>query len=392
MLSYDCVNHINILVPTTSLVQGIKLLSSINMASTLQPYQDTINAELTALRQDVRSLATELDTSGSSTVMGPALLAGRSTPGDIANQILADEFFGAERISSVDMVKARKNVRQMMDEYAEKIALATVNEARSTMQSEYIAKAAVRSQSIFDRLQAVEDKSNALIRATNRIPGAGKMSAQRKLAKERYDKSIALVNNIAERLGNQRTQIAELTKDIDEMLYGTASASCDAVVLKQKQDTRESVEKEQKYAEKSLVQHFNPGTMTRRNDSKGEVEKFWCPTDIAEKDRGAEFMKRNLKTLYQCATEYWAVIPEVDLTCNSFDPSSGSYHKPPSGADGYMGVADAMRNKYSEHASTLYDKLESKIPEATRLRLNRLLDMARALRSTLLVQLEMARH
>ena len=82
---------------------------------------------------------------------------------------------------------------------------------------------------------------------------------------------------------------------------------------------------------------------------------------------------------------------EVDLTCNSFDPSSGSYHKPPSGADGYMGVADAMRNKYSEHASTLYDKLESKIPEAT-IRLNRLLDMARALRSTLLVQLEMARH
>ena len=37
------------------------------MASVLQPFHDSITAELSALRQEIRSLSSELDTSGSST-------------------------------------------------------------------------------------------------------------------------------------------------------------------------------------------------------------------------------------------------------------------------------------------------------------------------------------
>ena len=141
-------------------------------------------------------MSTELDTSGSSTVMGPALIAGRLSPGDLAARIQADQYLGSERIGSTHMVHARKNVRQLMDDYARDITASAVQEARATMQSEYISKAAARSQRVFDRLQAIEDKSAALIRATNRIPGAGKMSAQRKVAKERYDNSMKLVTEI----------------------------------------------------------------------------------------------------------------------------------------------------------------------------------------------------
>ena len=38
------------------------------MSSVLQPFHDSITAELSALRQEVRSMSTELDTSGSSTL------------------------------------------------------------------------------------------------------------------------------------------------------------------------------------------------------------------------------------------------------------------------------------------------------------------------------------
>ena len=333
------------------------------MASVLQPFHDSINAELSALRQEIRSLSSELDTSGSSTVMGPAITAGRLSPGDLAARILADEYLGSDRVGSTDMVQARKNVRQLLDEYAKDIALACVKEARIIMQSEYISKAASRSQGVFDRLQAIEDKSAALIRATNRIPGAGKMSAQRKVAKERYDKSMVLITEIASRLNHQRQTIAELTTEINTMLYGSMGAA-DPAVLKSKQTTRDSVETESKYATRTLANHFNPGNNSAaRRDVKGEVSKFWCPDDIA-KGKGADFMKRNLKTLYQQATEFWAVLPECDLTCNSFDPSSGSYHKPPTGADGFSGVTEDLRASYSEQSASLYDKLESKIPAA----------------------------
>ena len=332
------------------------------MSSVLQPFHDSITAELSALRQEIRSMSTELDTSGSSTVLGPALTAGRLSPGDLAAKIQADEYLGSERVGSTDMVQARKNVRQLMDDYAKDIALATVKEARVTMQSEYISKAAARSQSVFDRLQAIEDKSAALIRATNRIPGAGKMSAQRKVAKERYDKSMMLITEIASRLNHQRQTIVDLTTEIDTMLYGSLGAA-DPAVLKSKQTTRDSVETESKYATRTLAEHFNPGNSGARRDAKGEVSKFWCPDDIA-KGKGAEFMKRNLKTLYQQATEFWAVLPECDLTCNSFDPSSGSYHKPPTGADGFSGVTEDLRSSYTEQSASLYDKLESKIPPA----------------------------
>ena len=256
-------------------------------------------------------MSTELDTSGSSTVMGPALTAGRLSPGDLAAKIQADEYLGSERVGSTDMVQARKHVRQLMDDYAKDIALATVEEARVTMQSEYISKAAARSQSVFDRLQAIEDKSAALIRATNRIPGAGKMSAQRKVAKERYDNSMMLITEIASRLNHQRQTIVELTTETDTMLYDSLGAA-DPDVLKSKQTTRDSVETESKYATRTLAEHFNPGNSGARGDAKGEVSKFWCPDDIA-KGKGAEFMKRNLKTLYRQATEFWAVLPECDL-------------------------------------------------------------------------------
>ena len=37
------------------------------MSPVLQPFHDSITAELSALRQEIRSISTELDTSGSST-------------------------------------------------------------------------------------------------------------------------------------------------------------------------------------------------------------------------------------------------------------------------------------------------------------------------------------
>ena len=44
------------------------------MASVLQPFHDSITAELSALRQEIRSLSSELDTSGSSTMVGELTL------------------------------------------------------------------------------------------------------------------------------------------------------------------------------------------------------------------------------------------------------------------------------------------------------------------------------
>ena len=46
---------------------SIKSFFLSNMSSVLQPFHDSITAELSALRQEIRSMSSELDTSGSST-------------------------------------------------------------------------------------------------------------------------------------------------------------------------------------------------------------------------------------------------------------------------------------------------------------------------------------
>ena len=108
------------------------------MSSVLQPFMDELNTELTALRQEIRTLSTELDTRGAAAVMGSAIIAGKLTPTEIDDRIKQDDILGSDSIADNQVVSARKNVRKLMDKYSEKIAKSVCHETKTIMQDQYV--------------------------------------------------------------------------------------------------------------------------------------------------------------------------------------------------------------------------------------------------------------
>ena len=132
------------------------------MPSVLQLFMDELNTELTALRQEIRTLSTELDTRGAAAVMGPAIMAGKLTPTELDDQIKADDILGSDSIADDQIVPARKNVRKLMDEYSERIAKGVCLETKTIMQDNYVSKAADRTATIFGRIAVTEKKASEL--------------------------------------------------------------------------------------------------------------------------------------------------------------------------------------------------------------------------------------
>ena len=143
------------------------------MASILDPFSSAISAKLADIRAAVRTLQTELGDSGLASVMCPAVsMAGRLSPDDPNALIKADNLCGdGLGVGASDMVQLRKNIRPMMDDYGSAIAAA--------LSTHHLGPARTRTNLIFQDLQILEDRANALISVSSKIPRAGKMSTLR---------------------------------------------------------------------------------------------------------------------------------------------------------------------------------------------------------------------
>ena len=97
------------------------------------------------------------------------------------------------------MGKARKEIRALMDGHADFTARAAVVAAHDLMLADHLTPALTRSQSILDTLDEIRAKAAELVKATSRIPGAGKMSAKRKEAIQDFEESQKFVAAIAQR-------------------------------------------------------------------------------------------------------------------------------------------------------------------------------------------------
>ena len=136
------------------------------MSSVLQPFMDELNTELTALRQEIRTLSIELDTRGAAAVMGPAIMAGKLAPTELADRIKADEILGSDSIADDQTVLACKNVRKLMDYYSERVAKIVCLETKTIIQDNCASTAAARATTIFGSFATIEKKASELVRAT----------------------------------------------------------------------------------------------------------------------------------------------------------------------------------------------------------------------------------
>ena len=339
------------------------------MSTVLQPFINDLNSATELLQVDTRGLLAEVSDTGVALVMGPALLAGKRLrePGDVLNRIKAVAALSGDRIEAGQMVKARKEIRALMDEHADYTARAAVVAAHDMMLSNHLAPALTRSQSILDELEEIRAKAAELVKATSRIPGAGKMSAKRKESIHDFEESQKFVAAIAQRKRLTLDRIEFFSAEIHKVMFedgsGQPSGSGHGKELKEFQEARDSLEKENVYLEKALHNHFRPGSMNKKSEYRASETPFKFPADI-EKGRGADFCKSTLAALQSAIQDFWFIMPVIKRATSDYDPITNTYFKPPSKHDAYAAVNSDDRELYDQQARTCWERLASVVPQS----------------------------
>ena len=272
------------------------------MATVLQPIVNELNTVLVQVRTELRGLQTDADGAGIASVMGPAVNAGKQTPDDLRNKIKADALLGSAFIKKEDMSTARRNVRNLMDDYSEQVAQAAIAEASSVTATTYLHPNQSRAQSIIAALDSIDAKVKALVSATTRIPGAGKMSAARKESISDYEESQRLVVDVARKINLAEKEVQRLSKSIGNIMYVSGGLTATGPKIPELQESRDALTIEIVYLEQEVIKHFRPGTMTRRSDSRPTVTPFSFPTDI-ESGKGKEFGTDTMNAMLSAVNE-----------------------------------------------------------------------------------------
>ena len=317
------------------------------MSTVLQPIINELNTVLVQLRTELRGLQTDADGVGIAIVMGPAGNAGKLLPNDLQHRIKADALLGSETIEQSEMSAARRNVRRLMDEYSDQVAQVAIAESSSLTASKYLHPIQLRAQSTIAALDSIDAKVKALVSATTRIPGAGKMSAARKESISDYEESQKLVVEVARKIALAEKEVQRLPRDIGTIMYASGSLTATGRKIPDSQESRDALTKEIVYLEQEVIKHFKLGTMTRRSDSRPTVTPFQFPSDI-ESGKGKEFGTDTMNAMLSCVNEFWMVIPACRRATSDFNPITGTYFKPPAKDDGYADVDPDGREMYAQ--------------------------------------------
>jgi hypothetical protein len=333
------------------------------MSSVLQPIVSDLRAALNHLKVGVNSVINSADDSGVAIVMGPAGTAGMQTPNELMTRIKAGKLLGQDHIDSSSMTAVRKEVRDLMTKYADSVAASAVNEAQSIMSSTYILPVRSHSQSLLDQVDEIIASANALVKATSRIPGAGKMSVLRKQAIEAYEESQTFCQEIARKKKQISDQVTTISSNLQSLMFASGEDNATGRKVTSLQETRDSLEKENIYLEKQVLNHFKPGSMDRRSDVRKSEIPFEFPSEI-EKGKGREFMKVTMAAVNSNINEFWYLMAIIRRQTSDFDPLLNTYFKPPAKQDGYASVPEADRDLYDQQAANLFGRLEAIIPRS----------------------------
>ena len=64
------------------------------------------------------------------------------------------------------------------------------------------------------------------------------------------------------------------------------------------------------------------------------------------------------------AAEYYAILPYINYILDSYNPTDGTYIKPPSRADGYQEAPENIREAYTKQAEALYREVLATITQS----------------------------
>ena len=325
----------------------------------------SLSIECSAIAQQIRSELSSIqissDTTGFTTVMGAGCKsAGISNPSELSATIKADpalnKAFSTNGLDSQQKAEVARAIRGLMDTYASKVADATYAKTFEELEATMARPNLTRAHAGAKLLDILDSKMGELKDAAARVQQAGNKSAATTAAAAKYEESIKFVKVTAAKLSSYDLNIAQLTNQIDEIMFSGDSAP--TTTAKDKQTIRKSMISEREFVQQRLVHYFDASAQSSK-DSKVYLKELKIP-DQLEKDKGVELIMATKGYLKNRTLSFYAIMP--DLTRIMSESKIGNFYKPASKKDGFASVPIEIRSDYTLQAQELYDELCLKVP------------------------------
>jgi hypothetical protein len=313
------------------------------------------------LRSELASVILTSDSSGFATVMGTGCkTAGIVTPSELSGLIKGDpgliKAFESTALSATQKSDIAKAIRGLMDGYAAKVADATFAETFHELDTRMGGPNLQRASAGTKLLDCLDNKIFELKAAAARAQNSGSNVAASDLSATTYAESIKFVTEIATKMDCYDRNIANLTNEIDTIMFSSVSEP--TVAVAEKQMIRKSMISERDFVQQRLLKYFD-GNSRQQKDTKIHLKELKIPEQL-EKDKGVELIMAMKAFMKNRATGLYAVMP--DLIRIMAESKIGNYHKPTSKRDGYSGVPIEIRAAYTSQSQELYDELCLKVP------------------------------
>ena len=196
------------------------------------------------------------------------------------------------------------------------------------------------------------------------------MTADRVQAQQLYSSDVTVVERAITEMETLESRIEQVTLEIDSRYndkdnLGTA-ADTERIELSR---LRSSLEDQIKHAERNMLEHFDNSARTRATDSRITTTELAIPDDL-EKGKGMELSTSMDGHLLGKTAQNFAILPEIRRIPQDFNPTAGTFYRPPTKSNGYSDVDPIRRESYNVQSNNLWNLFLRKMGAA---RMNKLL-------------------
>ena len=145
------------------------------------------------------------------------------------------------------------------------------------------------------------------------------MSALGKQSIEAYEESQTFCQEIVRKKRQISDQVTKISSNLQTLMFASGEDSATGRKVTSLQEQRDSLEKDNIYLEKQVLNHFKPGSMERRSDVRKSEIPFEFPSEI-EKGKGREFMKGTMAAVNSNINDFWYLMEVIRRQTSDFDP------------------------------------------------------------------------
>jgi hypothetical protein len=298
--------------------------------------------------------------------MGAGIDTGNKTLDDIQDVLKACSYLSG-KTKGKEFKDLTQGVQNVIDQ-----AIIDALKLAATNASEHIAN--VTANDFLDMGRCLDESTKAARMLEQQAYAIAKgMSPERQKAIAKFKESTKMLETVRSSLSTHDATIGELDRQL-EGLYITKNCVTDrdaGLEVTRLQRLRRSIEDERAHKTKTILSYFDEqiSSSLTQGGTKRDTNDLVIPRDL-EKGRGQDLIDNLFAYLRNRASEYYVILPYLYRIGSDYDPTIGSYYKPPSFGDQYEGVNSELLAHYITQSQALYNEIKLKTPKHIMVKIN----------------------